>query len=126
MEQNSAMPPANGLKKRSIGLAILFTILTCGIYGFYWMVQLTDESRMLAGDMDATSGGMALLFCIITCGIYGIYWNYRLGECLDKVREAKGTAAGNLAILYLVLSIFGLGIISFSLAQNELNKYAAE
>lgn len=90
------------------------------------MVQLTDESRMLAGDMDATSGGMALLFSIITCGIYSIYWNYRLGERLDKVREAKGDTAGNLAILYLVLSIFGLGIISYSLAQNELNKYAAE
>lgn len=57
------------MKKRSIGLAILFTILTCGIYGLYWMVQLTDESRMLAGDMDATSGGMVLLFSIITCGI---------------------------------------------------------
>ena len=114
------------MKKRSIGLAILFTILTCGIYGLYWMVQLTDESRMLAGDMDATSGGMVLLFSIITCGIYSIYWNYRLGERLDKVREAKGNAAGNLAIHYLVLSIFGLGIISYSLAQNELNKYAAE
>ena len=81
---------------------------------------------MLAGDMDATSGGMALLFSIITCGIYSIYWCYRLGERLDKVREAKGDATGNLAILYLVLSIFGLGIISYSLAQNELNKYAAE
>lgn len=112
------------ITKRSIGLSILFTIITCGIYGLYWMVRLTDESRAAAGDLTATSGGMALLFSIITCGIYGIYWCYRLGERLDRVRVSRGEQTGSLAILYLVLSIFGLGIIVYALAQNELNKYA--
>ena len=68
-----------GIFVRSIPLAIVLTIITCGIYELYWIVKVNDEVNQLAGDRQATTGGMVLLFIIITCGIYGLYWYYMMG-----------------------------------------------
>ncbi len=62
------------IQKRSIGLAIIFSILTCGIYSIYWFIKLTDEASYLSGD-DSMSGGKAFLLTIVTCGIYFFFWN---------------------------------------------------
>ena len=60
-------------KQRSVALGLVFSIITCGIYGLYWMVCLTEDTNTAAGET-GTSGVMALIFTIITCGIYGLYW----------------------------------------------------
>ena len=73
--------------------------------------------------MGNTSGGMALVFSLITCGIYSISWAYKMGEKLDMARAQRGVPTGSLAIVYLVLSLFGLSIVTFALIQSELNKY---
>lgn len=66
------------IQKRSIGMCIVLSIITCGIYALYWFVVLTDDTnRMLDDAQNETSGGMALLFTIITCNIYGLYWMYK-------------------------------------------------
>ena len=57
------------MKKRNIALSIIFTLITCGIYGLYWFVCLTDETNQAAGEQK-TTGVMALIFTLITCGIY--------------------------------------------------------
>ena len=31
------------MRERNIALCIIFTLLTCGIYGIYWMIVLNDE-----------------------------------------------------------------------------------
>jgi len=110
------------MKQRSVGLCIVFSIITCGIYALYWFYCMTEEANTATGQ-GTTSGGMALLFNIITCGIYGIYWSYKMGEKLDAARVAGGAPYGNLAILYLILSIFGLQIVTYALVQSELNKF---
>lgn len=113
------------VEKRDIALAIVLTIITCGIYGLYWFVKLNDDINVLADDKEATSGGMALLFTIITCGIYEFYWMYKMGEKLDNVAVKRGESASSRAILYLVLTLFGLGIISYALMQDSINKSIA-
>lgn len=118
--QNMGQAPMK--KERSVGLAIVFTIITCGIYGLYWFVVLTDETNAVSGEVNGTSGGMALLFTIITCGIYSIYWMYKQGEKIDRVKTMRGIPSSNSGVLYLVLSILGLGIVSYALMQSELNK----
>lgn len=113
------------IQKRSIGMCIVLSIITCGIYGLYWLVVLTDDTnRMLEDAQNETSGGMALLFTIITCNIYGLYWMYKQGEKIDRIKTARGIPSSNTGILYLILSFFGLSIISYALMQNELNNLA--
>ena len=74
------------MKNRNFVLAIIFTLLTCGIYGIYWMIQLNNDINTLAGEPDATSGGKVFLFTLLTCGIYGIFWMYKMGERVDKIK----------------------------------------
>lgn len=108
------------MKQRSIGLAILFSIITCGIYGIYWFIVMTDDmNRLTAEDGFTTSGGMAFLLTLITCGIYGFYWAYKMGQKLDKL-----TGSTSNTILLLILQIFGLGIVNYCIIQSEINRHA--
>lgn len=112
------------IEKKNIALCIVFSVITCGIYSWYWLFSLAEDVNSVTRRPEATSGGMVLLFTIITCGIYGWYWLYKSGEALDKLRMEQGLPTGYFAILYLLLSIFGFGIISYALMQSELNEYA--
>ncbi len=47
------------MKQRSVGIAILLSIITCGIYGIYWLIMLNDETNYVSGhQQDGTSGGV--------------------------------------------------------------------
>ena len=82
--------------KRNIALCIILTIVTCGIYGLYWFVCITNEANVVSGHAsDGTSGGVALILSIITCNIYGLYWAYKQGEKLDEAKTAKGIPSSN-------------------------------
>jgi TRAP-type C4-dicarboxylate transport system permease small subunit len=108
--------------KRNIALCIIFSMVTCGIYGIYWFVCLTNDTNTVSEEYD-TAGGTALLLTIITCGIYGLFWAYKRGEKIDVAKLKRGIPAGNGGVLYLLLYIFG-GLIAFALIQNELNQLA--
>lgn len=112
------------VQQRSIATCIILSIITCGIYGIFWFISLTDDTRNLSQDFTGASGGTAFLYTLITCGIYGIYWAYKQGTRLDAARTARGLAPTNQGTVYLILSIFGLGIIGYALMQNEINKLA--
>lgn len=114
---------AGGPKNRSIGVCILLSIVTCGIYGIIWLVQMVDELNAAAGETNATSGIMVFLLSLVTCNIYSWYWFYKAGELVNRASGAHGgTQDQNRGILYLVLSILGLNIVSMALIQDELNK----
>lgn len=111
--------------KRSIVTAILLSIVTCGIYGLYWLVCITNEANQASGDTNATSGGMVILFTLLTCGIYSYYWAYKMGERMATAGQRYGKPIENRSILYLILSLLGLGIVNYCLIQDDLNKLAA-
>ena len=101
------------IERRNIAVCIVLTLVTCGIYGIYWIVCLTNDVNTVSGDVNGTSGG-----------IYGIYWAYKQGEKLDFTKNNRGIPSSNSGVLYLILQIFGFGIIAYALMQNELNKLA--
>ena len=114
------------MKERNIAISIILTIITCGIYGIYWFIVLTDDVKQLSQDDDAASGGIAFILTLITCGIYGIYWAYKMGKLIEKAQNNKGLPAKDNSVLYLVLEIIGFGIINYALIQNELNAMIKE
>ena len=119
--QGRQLPQVNitGIAPRSIALAIVFTIITFGIYGIYWMIKENDEINQMSAEPNATSGGMVFLFTVITLGIYSYYWLYKMGERCDRI---KGDPRGYSSILYLVFGILGLGIVARALMQDTINK----
>ena len=111
------------IKNRSIALCILFTFLTCGIYGLYWMASINNDINKIA-NRAGQSGATIVLLTIFTCGIYGWVWMYNSGDTLDRVRVANGEPANGLVWLYILLAVFGLSIVSYALIQSEINRYA--
>ncbi len=112
------------MKRRDIAICIILWLVTCGFYGIYWMIVLNDETNALAG-RQGQSGGMVFLLSLITCGIYGLVWLYQMGEAVEQLHEQHGQPRGSAPLLYLLLGVFGFGIVSYALLQNELNQYIA-
>lgn len=106
-----------GIEERNIALCILFSIITCGIYGLYWMYKLNDELNRLTEDEHATSGGMVILLSLVTCGIYSWYWCYKMGEKVDQLTNSDSNK-----VLFIVLAIFQLSIVNLAIMQDTVNK----
>ena len=105
------------MKKREIALAIVFSLITCGIYSIYWMMKINNESLVLANE-EGPSGVVVLLLTLLTCGIYGYFWSYKMGVCVDKM---KNNQSGTTGFLFIVLSLFGLGIVNYVISQDAIN-----
>lgn len=112
------------MKERNIAVSIILTIITCGIYGIYWFITLTDDAKSASGDENFTSGGVAFLLTLVTCGLYGYYWAWKMGEVLAAAKNKNGLSGESQSVIYLVLQICGLGIVNYGIMQNELNEIA--
>jgi hypothetical protein len=108
---------------RSIGLAIFLTLITCGIYGIYWFIVLTNDVGKLSGDSSFT-GGKHFLLTLVTCGIWSYIWSYQVGKQVGEVQRQRGLLISDNSVLYLVLTFFGLGIVTYALVQSDVNKLA--
>ena len=45
------------VKKRNIALAVVLSIITCGLYGIYWFICLNNDANALTPDDSYTTGG---------------------------------------------------------------------
>lgn len=114
------------IRYRNIVVCILLSIVTCGIYGLYWLACMADDLNTACGVPQDTSGGMVVLLSIVTCGIYELFWLYRAGEKVSYIKARNtGYPDNSAAVLYLVLGILSVGIVSLCLIQNELNQVAS-
>ena len=113
------------IKERNIVTCILLTVVTCGIYGLYWLVCIADDMKKASNDQSLPSGGMVILLTLVTCGIYGYYWIWKMGKANLAAKTMRGMPAEDNSILYLILQFVGLGIVNYCLIQSDLNQYAA-
>lgn len=100
---------------RSIILYILLTLVTCGIYSWYFIYCLArDVNTVCAGDGQKTNGlGMYILLSIVTCGIYPIIWMYGLGNRLAANGSRYGMnfqENGTTVLLWYLVGILLCGI----------------
>ena len=120
---NNTIQNYQKIANRDIVMAVILSIITCGIYGIYWFIVMTDDANVISDEQNA-SGGLAFLYTLLTCGIYGIYWNYKMGQKLFAAGQKYNKRVDDNSILYLILSIFGFAIINYCLMQNDLNKFS--
>ena len=79
-------PGAGPLKAdRSLLMYILLSIVTCGIYGWYFLYCMARDVNIACdGDGEKTPGlGELIIFSLLTFGIYSYYWYYKLGNRLQ-------------------------------------------
>ena len=113
------------IEQRNIGLCIVLSIITLGIYALYWLYCIVEDTNALLEKENAQSGGMVVLLSIVTCSIYLIYWMYITGQAMDDyIVNREGGQNGSRGVLYLILCIVGLSIVDSALIQNDLNQRA--
>ncbi len=105
------------MQNRNVALCVVLSILTCGIYGLYWLYELNEAACVSNPNEWNTNGGLVILLSIVTCGIYGIYWNYKMGKALSVLPGASDNST-----LYLVLSVLGLPIVNYCIMQSDINR----
>ena len=101
-------------------MVILLSIITCGIYGLYWIYKFGDELKEYTERTDINPG-LDLLFCIL-CFPYTIYWIYKYGTILNQASNGPDAGMGDEVILYILLAVFGLGIVSMAIMQSKANE----
>lgn len=114
---------------RSIVVYILLTLVTCGIYGWYFIYCLArDVNTVCAGDGQNTTGlGMYILLSIVTCGIYPIFWMYSLGNRLAANAPRYGMSfqenGSTVLLWYLVgMLLCGIGpLVAMNIVINNTN-----
>lgn len=106
------------IKERKIVTCILLSIVTCGIYGLYWIFMMTKEAVSVKDSSDSAILELVLMYLLPFVGIYLVEKKFAEG-CAAKGIEHKDNS-----ILYLVLSFFGFGIVGICMLQNDLNKIA--
>ena len=111
-----------GIEKRNLVVAIILTIITCGIYNIYWTVKLNNELLQMSGK-EGPSGGMVVLLTIITCGIYSFVWYWKMGACIDEINNKNGDLS--MGVIFILLAVFGFGFVNYILAQNTINDHVS-
>jgi len=111
-------PSVGYVEGNSIVKCIVLTLITCGIYLFFWVAKLNDDINFMIGDDNAPHGGTVVFLTIITCGIYGLFWLYKMGQYCDRLADYSE----NRAILYVALGAVGLSVVSCALMQDTVNR----
>ena len=112
------------LQSKNIVTCIILSIVTCGIYSLYWLYCLVSDINAISDDPNAMSPVLVIILSFVTCGLYFLYWVYKAGSLLDQKMIETGRTAESRPILYVVLSFFGLSIVTYALMQDTINKLA--
>ena len=126
------VPPSGGytvarLKTdRSLLIYILLSLVTCGIYSWYFLYTIArDVNVACAGDGKQTAGLLKLiLLSILTCGFYSWFWYYSLGNRLAENAPRYGLRFqenGTTVLLWMLLGSILCGV-GFFVAWHILIK----
>lgn len=94
---------------RSLIKYIIFTIITLGIYGLWFIYKLAqDLNTMCSADGKQTAGLIKfILLTIITCGIYAWFWYYGVGNRLAENAPRYGLNFSENGTTVLLWMLFG-------------------
>jgi amino acid transporter len=104
---------------RSIGLSILWFVLTLSIYGIYWVYKTQEEVKRYSGNGIGGVLGLVIYILIAPVTFFVVPSEVRyMYEDLDGQRSpVRGTTG-----LWILLPIVG-GIVWFVKVQGALNRY---
>jgi hypothetical protein len=107
-------------QQRSVASVVVYSIITCGIYYFYWIYITTRDINGYLNKTDMDSG-IELVLCIFVFP-YRWYWFYKYAQRVGETQRAAGLPERDDSIICLILAIIEFGIISAAIMQEGLNK----
>ncbi len=110
------------VNKRKIGVSIILSILTFGIYQIYWMHLLVKNTRIAKGE---DTRCVKELLCVLFVPFYSTYWWITRGKVVEERLKERGyTSIGN-KYIYFMLAVLGLDIVAMAVMQEDFNSLSA-
>ena len=97
------------MKNRSVGIVVLLTLITFGIYGIVWFVKTKNE-------MNKTYGTEIPSAIMMIIPVISIIWMWKWAGGVEKATNGKQSQTMAFVLVFL-LSVIGMAII-----QSEFNK----
>lgn len=99
------------IAKKDFWVVLLLSIVTCGIYYWVYIYQMTrDVNRMAGEDGRGTDPAVVVILSIVTCGIYHYYWLYQYGNRMQDLGRANNILVEESGTTYLMWELLGLVI----------------
>jgi hypothetical protein len=116
------------IREQNPVVIVALSLVTCGIYGAYWLYRTTRELRD-ALDARELKPGTDLLLSFVTCGLWAIYVQYRNARVLHRAISRIEPGARDQSTMVLLLNIVALavvvtGFVAIFILQDEQNKLA--
>ena len=117
------------MTRREPWMPVVLTIVTCGIYYFYWQYVTTEELKHASGREDLNPM-MDLLLTLLCCGLWSIYVQYRNAQVVHEVFQSRGQTHEDKSTFILILHALHMvtgvtGMVALLMLQDEFNKLAA-
>lgn len=95
---------------RSFVLWVILTIITCGIYNWYFVYCLARDLNIMCEHDGEETPGLAtfILLSIVTCGIYSYWWYFKVGNRLQDNAPRYGLQFQENGTTILMWQILGL------------------
>ena len=112
------------LEEINIVLYIILCVITLGLFYFVWQYKQMNQCNVL---MEKNEHGLFkwLILSFITFGVYHFYHEYKMSQDIIDLQtkfEMEKVHGTEFPILCLIVSVFGLFLISDFIHQDELNK----
>lgn len=115
---------------RSLVGYIILSLISCGIYGYYFIYTLArDINVACANDGDRTPGlATYIILSFITCGFYSLYWEYKLANRIYANQQRYNITIAENGTAVLLWRIFGALIcllgtfVGINILINNTNK----
>ena len=114
---------------RPLILIILFSIISVGVFNFYWLYIATYEIQQVYEDPKKIKPWLETLLSVITFGLYIIYWSYKYNKLLCDAQKRYKVSPQDMALPAAIFSFPILCPIGMCITQSQLNrlwKYGSE
>jgi hypothetical protein len=119
-EATAAVTPSAGRvgNTRSIGLSILWTILTLGIYALIWVFKTQEETKEYSGE--GVGGWLGLVIYLVIGPVTWFLVPSEVGKLYS--REGQQPPVTGITGLWLLLPLVG-AFVWFFQVQGALNRF---
>lgn len=108
------------MTNRSVATVVILTIVTCGIYGLYWL-YVTADGLENYGRTGSVSPVVQLILAIFVSVAGYVLFGIAANENLNSIRAQKGLPPVDNKVAYILLGLF-IPIVLIGLVQSEINK----
>ena len=96
------------IQTRNFVTILILNLVTCGIYGLYYMYTVTqDMNTMVGNDGHHIDPSIAVLLNVVTCGFYGWYWYYEQGNRMKALCDRNNIPCEENGTTYLIWMLIG-------------------